>query len=246
MKKLRNSRFLKFKFWIDFLYPNRCACCDELIAWDAFCCAECEQKLPYAGVYCKQCGKHDCICEREDFNKQYDACVTALAYEDIAKDGILRCKLEGLTNLPQMLVPALCEVVRKISAPEIVCYVPMTHAQQSQRGFNQARDIARISAKQLDLPLLDGVLRKTDSTLQQHALSRQARLAAVRGAYTAGKHIDAVRGKCVLLCDDIITTGSTLNECARLLRQGGASKVLCLTLATTKYRTKQSGEEERT
>ncbi len=103
-----------------------------------------------------------------------------------------------------------------------------------ERGFDQAELLAREVGRLLDLPVRP-VLGKTRNTGPQSELEEEsARRANARGAYALLPGID-LTGRRVVLVDDVVTSGSTLSECAALLRQGGAAEVYCLTLAQARH-----------
>lgn len=108
--------------------------------------------------------------------------------------------------------------------------VPLHPAKLRKRGFNQALVLARRIAERYSLPLdFSSLARKTD-TSPQVGLEKKDRLLNVRGAFTV-TNPEAVRGERILLIDDVYTTGSTVKECARVLRCRGAREVAVLTLA---------------
>lgn len=104
----------------------------------------------------------------------------------------------------------------------VVVPMPLARDRLVERGYNQALELARPLAHRLGLPLaIDGLVRRR-STPRQAGLSARERRRNVRGAFSAST---AVKGRRVLLVDDVMTTGSTLRECARVLRRAGASEV---------------------
>jgi len=122
------------------------------------------------------------------------------------------------------------------SSPHMQTYdylipVPMDAGRQRERGFNQASIIARMISKwHPDRVKVTDILKKKKHTLSQSQLTRLDRQRNLSGAF-ALKRNRAVTGKQILLIDDVFTTGSTLNECAKLLRSHGASRVDFLTIA---------------
>lgn len=108
--------------------------------------------------------------------------------------------------------------------------VPLHPKRVRERGFNQSLLLARYVARGLksDLDFLS--LKRVRYTLPQTRLAKKERQRNVRGAFQL-KTRDAVKGKTILLVDDVFTTGNTMNECARILKQGGSGKVFCVSLA---------------
>jgi len=116
---------------------------------------------------------------------------------------------------------------------DLISFVPTNPSTLRKRGYNQAELLARELAKLLDKPCLP-LLEKTRETRPMHGLRPELRRANVLGAYRLCCGEPLVAGKRILLCDDILTTGSTLSECGRMLKTAGAEKVFCLCAAATR------------
>jgi ComF family protein len=113
---------------------------------------------------------------------------------------------------------------------DIVVPVPLHRARERERGYNQASLLARRVARSLEAAFGERVLRRVRATAAQADLSGAERIANVRGAF-ALRDGEAVRGRHVAVVDDVLTTGATVFECARMLRAGGAASVGILTVA---------------
>jgi ComF family protein len=116
------------------------------------------------------------------------------------------------------------------TAGEIVAAVPLAFERAAERGFNQSQLIARAFCRVRGMPLATDLLRRIRHTLPQQSLKFDERHRNVRGAFEV---TGDVRGRSLLIVDDVMTTGSTLNEIARILRQGGAAGVHNLVVART-------------
>jgi len=117
----------------------------------------------------------------------------------------------------------------------LVVPVPLHRRKLRQRGFNQAELITRAALKQIGgerFALKPGILQRRRETQSQIGLTRHQRRENMRGAFAVAKP-DAVRGRDILIVDDVFTTGTTVSECARILRRSGASKVYVATVART-------------
>ena len=137
-------------------------------------------------------------------------------------------------RLGKMLAEAIASLGPLLKEQVFVVSVPLHQGKHRQRGFNQAEEIARIALKLLprDQFELKPALIRTRETQSQIGLSRHQRRENLRGAFAvAGPH--AIRGRTVLLVDDVFTTGTTVSECARVLRRAGAAKVYVATVART-------------
>jgi ComF family protein len=114
---------------------------------------------------------------------------------------------------------------------DLVTWVPVHRSRRAERGFDQAEELARMMAAQLGLPL-ERCLERRNRTVAQHSLGRQDRSGNTAGAFVATPgSIERVRGRWLLLVDDIMTTGATLSGCADALRVAGAAAVSAITLA---------------
>ena len=108
--------------------------------------------------------------------------------------------------------------------------VPLHPTRKRERGFNQSGEMARHLSHIVGVPVAQHWLLRTRPTKVQAGLTRRERRQNVSGAFALSEQAD-VHGKAVLVIDDVFTTGATLNECARILRQSGAARVAVLTVA---------------
>ncbi len=225
------------KYILDIFFPNRCPFCGRIIKWNENCCEKCIKEIPYiTSTTCLKCGKENCICN--DVRINYDGCVSVAYYEGIIKKGILGLKIEKAFNLIDVFEK---EIDQKISEMipfgeiDFVTSVPMHKSVKRTRGYNQSDIIAKKASEIIKKPAVFDVLIKTEKDIVQHNLAGSERKQAVKGLYRINsKCAGEVSGKTILLCDDIITTGSTLNECAKALKKSGAKAVYCFTVASTK------------
>lgn len=116
------------------------------------------------------------------------------------------------------------------AAPHVIVPVPLHRTRLRERGFNQAVLMGAVLAREWRLPLLRDTLRRVRPTVAQVTLSAQERRANVRGAFAVADPA-RVAGRRVLLVDDVSTTGSTVTECARVLKEAGATAVFVATVA---------------
>ena len=112
---------------------------------------------------------------------------------------------------------------------DLVTAVPLSTARMRERGYNQAAMLAFPLALSLGTPYRPGCLKRVRETLTQVGLTRTERRDNVSGAFRAAPVL--VKGKCILVVDDVTTTGSTISACAEALLEGGASEVYVVTLA---------------
>jgi ComF family protein len=139
--------------------------------------------------------------------------------------------------LGRMLVEAIEDLQPLFAGDEVlVVPVPLHSRKLRQRGFNQSELIARAALKlksaATQLQLSTGLLERRRETKSQIGLSRHQRRENIRGAFVVGKPHE-IAGREILVVDDVFTTGTTVSECARILRRAGASKVYVATVART-------------
>ena len=206
---------------LDILFPPRCAFCRRLLRrGESGMCGRCAASLPYTPE-----GYND----GTDF---VEACVAPLFYEGAVRDALLRYKFSGVTAYAGIFGRLVAGCVRERLAGryDLISWVPLSSERLRERGYDQAMLIALSAALALDDVAVE-TLRKTRNAAPQSGTGSAAeRRANISGAYEI---IDPelVQGKHVLLIDDIITTGSTVSECARMLGLAGAESVVCASVA---------------
>lgn len=154
-------------------------------------------------------------------------------YEGALKRAILLLKFEEIKPLGGWFAGRLAELVKKEHeklAADVVVPVPLHRQREKERGYNQAALIAKPLAKELGLPYKAVLLMRTKPRPNKQILSIEERWTSVRGAF-ATCSCSQVDNQRVLLVDDVLTTGATVDACARVLREAGAKSVVCLTVA---------------
>lgn len=230
--------------WIDLVYPPRCAVCSGFLSKGSndVVCPECRASLRTVhSPMCRRCGlpfhagpDEDRLCEScMRRPPAYEAARAVYVYEETAIKAVHRFKYSGRTRLAEVFGPMLARLAREwlpAGIEPLVMPVPLHLRRLRERGFNQslllARHVGALPGYELDYQSLCRV-RHTPS---QSALDRDRRRQNVRAAF-AVKRPSAVKGRDVLLVDDVSTTGSTLDACSRALLRSGARRVYGLTLA---------------
>jgi ComF family protein len=157
-----------------------------------------------------------------DYSGNLRGLIHLLKYESV---------LPAANVLGQMLARAVKELIsgREALHP-ILVPVPLHRTRHRWRGFNQAELIARHTAKLLALEVSTAVLVRRRDTVSQVGLNREERIANMSDAFRV-PHKDVVKDRTIILVDDVMTTGATLSECARVLKKAGAKQVLAATVA---------------
>jgi ComF family protein len=163
----------------------------------------------------------------------FDRARSFALYEETVVRAILLLKFEQIEPLGAWFAERLAELVSAEAdtlAADVVVPVPLHRQRERERGYNQAALLSKPLAKRLRLPHQAVLLVRTRARPDKQVLSLEERWESVRGAFATrpGSQVDNLR---VLLVDDVLTTGATLDACARTLRQAGAKSVIGLTAA---------------
>ena len=230
----------------NFISTPKCAFCESELNINSkdYVCEKCKRTLPYIeGNICGVCGRplengymdtvcHDCKERRNYFIKN----IAALKYKDSVKEAIVRMKF---TTVQIWIARELGEILAKRIKEEyegirfdMIVPVPISQINYMKRKYNQALEIAVPISRKLNIPINEKVLRKIRHTKQQSSLGHKERKTNIKGAYRAF-HTDEICDKIILLIDDVFTTGSTINECAKTLKKAGAMSIYTATSSIT-------------
>lgn len=206
-------------------FPVRCACCGAALPHDDACrvCPACAGRIRLASGP---------VLRPVNF-RHVEFIRSGCVYEGPARELLRKFKYGGRDYLSGFLAKTLIYALNsepRFAEADAVVAVPLHWTRRLARGYNQSELLAREAAQYLGKPLLRGALARSRKTLPQFHLSRAERLENLRGCFSVRGRA-AVKGKKLLLVDDICTTAATLEECARALRKAGASKVFGLTAA---------------
>lgn len=217
----------------------RCLVCGKDVFDETGFCAECAKLVTYNnGKTCKRCGVGidgaEDYCGNCAFDKIYfDRAYSVFSYEGAVQNAILHMKFNNLGAYAKTFAKYLIFMAAKANLRyDVVTFVPMSAKAKRARRYNQAQLLAKYFCylQDKDDQLVEAIV-KTKETSPQERLSRTDRKTNLVDAY--GTNAD-VRGKVVLVIDDVKTTGATLNECAKVLKRAGAAEVYALTVASTK------------
>lgn len=237
------KRFIPALF--DFLFPPLCHICRSFIAGAGklHICPTCREQLPpVISPFCTICGipfagtGDDHICSRCLSDPPYFETARAhLLYEGAARDMIHSFKYQYKTHLRRPLALLTLEGLANFitdQKPDVIVPVPLHRSRLRSRGFNQAVLLGTVFSAQLSIPMLVNGLARIRQTEPQIELSADQRKDNVKGAFAIARPAD-ITGKRVLLLDDVMTTGSTVNECSKELKKAGADSILVITVART-------------
>jgi competence protein ComFC len=227
---------------VSLFYPPACEICETSISAYEYLCAACQAKAPrITAPFCDKCsepfsgaidGAFACgNCANQTLH--FNAAVSAYRARGIVRELIHDFKYKQRPHLRHVvagwLAAGLADPRLQGRKFDLIVPVPLHPARQRQRGFNQAVMIAKLIAGRVGAPLRP-VLQRVRFTTTQTAFDRKQRLENLHNAFRLRDKAD-VRGLRVLLIDDVLTTGSTLSECARVLKDADAVSVYAATAA---------------
>ncbi len=227
--------FLSF-LWegaLDLVFPPRCVGCG---AFGSFLCQSCLSAMPGADPpRCPLCWmpseRPDARCQRcHDRSFRFQAARSAFVYQGAAREAVHALKYRGLSALAEAMAPPMAQRLGEWDPPVgAIVPVPLTGRRRRLRGYNQSQLLGRELSRLTGLPLATRALtRRRSSPPQARVADEAGRRQNVAAAFAPGPA--ALRGG-VLLVDDVLTSGATLDACAAALAAAGAGPVCALTFA---------------
>lgn len=227
---------------LSLLFPPHCAACGADTTARVHLCGKCGEDVQrIEAPFCRQCsqpfdgaitGEFTCsTCSGRAFH--FDCAVARHLARGVVREFIHRFKYERQFHLRHQLAEWAAAGLEddRIRAQPFDAFVPVPlhPTRKREREFNQAEVIADLLARRADVPVRNAIER-TRYTTTQTRLDRRERMENLRGAFRV-RHPTAVQDRHLILVDDVFTTGSTVEECARVLREAGAASVRALTVA---------------
>lgn len=220
MESLKNALIFLFNNIINELYPKQCIICGKL----------------YNDEICNKCYKTlEILAKSQKYeNKSFDEHIYLFKYEGKIRKLIIDYKFNDkayLSNFFAKIIIKNEKICRKIKSYDIIIPVPIHKKRKNERGYNQSELIAKKIVKNInELELVTDSLIKEKNTAAQSTLTKQQRKQNVKQVYKL-ENKEKIQNKKIILIDDIYTTGSTAEECSKILKQNGAKEILILTIA---------------
>ena len=254
MKNLPRTIFANLK---DFLFPEKCLVCKRVLEREKFLphiCKDCFLKIEInSAPFCPVCKRRLPLIYRPRSRKLYvPACFhpqkkylswlgAATSFESQAIKSLIEAyKYKFIRNISLTLAAILLTYLEKSGLKEIIekedwilVPLPLHRQRKNWRGFNQAALLAEKISPHLKIRYRDNLLRRVKPTKEQAALSLKEREKNIKGAFLA-RHPKEVKGEKILILDDVYTSGETMREAAKTLKEAGAKKVAGLVVALAK------------
>lgn len=223
------------------IFPRRCVFCNAVldINYEFYICHDCEKTVSWInGNVCEKCGKpieHYGRCRRcNSMEHKFDTAYAVYVYEDEVRKAVHRFKYKNKGSYARFFGHELARFADFEDIPPVdyVVPVPIARARLHERGYNQCALMADEYCKLRNETRAD-LLERVRKTKPQSGLKREERVKNIRGAFAVKDCGINLKGKSILLIDDIFTTGSTVDECAKVLKRAGvgAVYVLCLSIS---------------
>ena len=220
---------------LNVLFTRRCGICGEVCDVRKTICDSCEREPNrIEGKICMRCGheKELCKCENNRFIF-YESVCAPFHYRGGPRSAVLKLKFHNRKDLADSLGGEMAECVReryKGYSFDVCTYMPSHKNEVKERGFNHAELLARSLSEKLGIPCLP-LIQKDFETSPQHQLPLYRRTGNLAGALSFDdSELSDLTDMRILLCDDIKTSGQSLNECAQILLFNGAAEVRCITV----------------
>ena len=207
--QLERSAARAWQWLQDLIFPPACGNCGRV---DFRFCAGCRREL-------------DLLPLEDNFDDLEELRVVFATgkHRDVLQNAVQAFKYEGATELAEPLAARMVKALRSLQwKVDVIAPVPLFADREAERGYNQAALLARHLSAEMGLIYSADSLKRVRETSQQARLTQEERQSNVRDAFEAS---EAVKGLAVLLVDDVVTTGSTLRECAIALKEQGAGAV---------------------
>jgi len=225
---LGRALFTHMLWLLDRILEPVCLLCQQVSERQHGLCDTCARSLPLNKTACNVCARPietgsicgKCLSKPNDL----DQAIAPLLYRDPVSEMIRALKYREKLAFARTAASVISEAALKrgVKKPDLICSVPMTTQALRKRGFNQSALIALLSGYRLGIPVTNHLLRKVRQTAHQSDLSAKERRGNLKNAFRCQRR---VAGRHVVIVDDVLTTGATVNELARVLKKAGAARV---------------------
>ena len=201
---------------LSFIFPNKCPVCGIIISYNSLICKPCMSKIKNLNL------------KRELFKIKNESvyCVAPFKYDGLIRQAILRFKFKGKISNSAFFAYMMSQTIKKYySDIDLTTFVPISSTRKMKRKFDQSEILSEKISKIINVPWIN-TLEKTVDNAEQHNLERSDRAKNILNVYKVVNK-ENIKGKNILLIDDVCTTGSTLKECAKMLFENGAKTVRC-------------------
>lgn len=203
---------------LELIYPKTCGMCEKIS--NSYLCSKCKLKI-------KNLLKLNTVQYKD---KCFNSHIYLFKYEEGIREKLLKYKFRDYSYLYKFFSEIIINNCNLKNNYDIILPVPIHKKRKAKRGYNQSELIAKEIAKNINVEYSNNVLIKISDTVPQSTLSQHQRMKNVLGIYKV-INSQIIENKNILLIDDIYTTGSTVNECSKVLKQNGAKLVDVLTIA---------------
>lgn len=213
-----------FEKILNLIFPNICGFCEQINKNSL--CKNCELELSKYELK----GIKDYTQNNE---KYFDYLFSALKYENIVREKIIQYKFNENSYLYKTFTKIIIKnekIYGFLKLYDIIIPVPMFKNKKSVRGYNQSELIAKEIAKEVGITFVKDVLVKIKDTRVQSTLTKTQRMENLKNVFSI-TDMSKIKGKKIILIDDIYTTGSTVNECSKALKQAGVKEICVVTIA---------------
>jgi len=228
---------------LDIIAPPKCATCDTNVEKINTLCPKCWGDLIFIGApKCSICSNTFPINQFETtcfdckaINPDFDKVVSSVVYNELSEQLVFGLKYNDRIDYSEIIAEFIkTSMLKESDLPDILIPIPLHKNKLKKRGFNQATLIAKKLAQKLNIPIEYNLLSKIKDNISQSGLDREERFSNVANVYKINdKFKSSIKSKHICIVDDVITTGATVNECAKLLKKYGAHKVTCASFART-------------
>lgn len=216
-----------------FLYPNVCLHCNDTGEDGLDLCRRCYQGLPWIAHACKRCAlplpmNSSSVCGAcSNRTLYFDHAFAPFQFEQFVREAVYQFKFNNRLNYGKLLAQLLGRYIQKqnLAIPDVLIPVPLHGKRIRRRGFNQALEIARVLNKQINSSISVKDIQRVRETRAQMGLPAKHRHANVKDAFMLQASKSPFKGQHVTVVDDVMTTGNTVNEIAKCIKNAGAERI---------------------